>query len=186
MKDVLIVTDAKKIKVLAEKTRVDILSLLRDRPMTASELSMILNKDPSTIHRHVTLLKEAGFVEVIGKEGNEKLYGRSARVFLITPYENDANALVAMDKIHTNEALRLYKIFIKAGFEISNRKEFINLIKKFLSNFESLSRDIIKKLEGVEINRLEFIRIMALLALINSPKLQEEARRLRELLGLGD
>ncbi|MBC7096051.1 helix-turn-helix transcriptional regulator, partial [Thermococcus sp.] len=153
MKDVLIITDAKKIKVLAEKTRIDILSLLRDRPMTTSELSMILNKDSSTIYRHVTLLKKAGFVEVVGKEGNERLYGRTARVFLITPQENDANALVAMDKIHTNEALNIYKILTEAGFEISNKKEFIKLTKKFLSNFESLSKDIVKKLEGIEINR---------------------------------
>ncbi|ACS91017.1 winged helix-turn-helix domain-containing protein [Thermococcus sibiricus] len=186
MKDVLIVTDSKKIKILAEKTRLYILSLLRDRPMTISELSMLLNKDPSTIHRHITLLKEAGFVEEIGKEGNEKLYGRSARVFLITPYENDANAWVAMEKIHTEEAIRLYELLTEAGFKIRNKKEFISIIKRFISQFETLSRDMIKKLEGVEMNRLEFIRIMALMTLINSPKLQEEAKKIRELLGLED
>lgn len=35
-------------------------------------------------------------------------------------------------------------------------------------------------------NRLEFIRIMVLLTLVNSPKLQEEAKKLRELLKLED
>ncbi|MBC7096060.1 MAG: ArsR family transcriptional regulator, partial [Thermococcus sp.] len=74
----------------------------------------------------------------------------------------------------------------EAGFEISNKKEFIKLTKKFLSNFESLSKDIVKKLEGIEINRLEFIRIMALLTLTNSPKLQEEAKKLRKILKLED
>lgn len=147
MRDVLIITDSKKIKILAETTRLDILSLLRDRPMTISELSMLLKKDPSTIHRHITLLKEAGFVEEIGKERNEKLYGRSARVFLITPYENDATAWMAMDKIHTNEAVRLYEIFTEAGFIIPSKKEFVNMIKKFLSTFESLSRTLLKGLK---------------------------------------
>ncbi|KPU63917.1 ArsR family transcriptional regulator [Thermococcus sp. EP1] len=186
MKDVLIVTDPKKIRVLAETTRLDIISLLRERAMTVSELSMLLNKDPSTIHRHINLLKQAGFIEEVGREGSEKLYRRSAKVFLISPYENDASAWVAMDRIHTKEAMRLYEIFTEAGFIIPNKKEFVTLIKKFLSNFEFLSRDIVKRLEGVEMNRLEFIRIMVLLALINSPQLQEEAKKLREILKLED
>ena len=51
---------------------------------------------------------------------------------------------------------------------------------------ERLSRDLIKRLEGINLNPIEFIHLMNLLVLINSPELQEEAKELRKVLKLED
>lgn len=186
MKDVLIVTDPEKIKLLADRTRLEIINLLRERPMAASGLSILLKKDVSTIYRHINLLEKAGFVRAVGKEGNEKLYRRTARIFLIAPAGEGNLITLTMDAIHHREAETLYNLFKRAGFEIEDRTLFINVIKTFLSSLETLSRDLVKRLEGMNIDPIEFIHLMNLLVLINSPKLQEEAKKLRELLKLED
>ncbi|WP_456450305.1 ArsR/SmtB family transcription factor [Palaeococcus sp. (in: euryarchaeotes)] len=186
MKEVLIITDPEKIKLLADRTRLEIVNLLRERPMAASELSIMLKKDVSTIYRHLNLLESAGFIKAVRKEGNEKLYRRTARIFLIAPSREGDLVTPIMDVIHFQEAETLYNLFTSAGFEIEDKDMFVEIIKTFLSNFEALSRDLIKRLEGIDINPVEFIHLMSLLVLINSPKLQEEAKKLRGLLKLED
>ncbi|MCD6524554.1 MAG: winged helix-turn-helix transcriptional regulator, partial [Thermococcus sp.] len=83
MREVLIITEAEKVKALSEETRFRILQLLRERPMTINELSNILGKDRTTIYRHIKMLENAGLVEELETPGNEKIYARSARIFLI-------------------------------------------------------------------------------------------------------
>ncbi|MCO6042201.1 winged helix-turn-helix domain-containing protein [Thermococcus alcaliphilus] len=186
MKEVLIVTDPEKIKLLGDRTRLEIVNLLRERPMSVSELSVMLKKSPSTIYRHINLLEKAGFVEEVGRDGNETLYRRSARIFLIAPYQEGEITTPTMKAIHRQEAETLYNLFKNAGFEIDDKKIFIEVLERFLTTTERLSRDLIKRLEGFDLNPIEFIHLMNLLVLINSPKLQEEAKELRKLLKLED
>lgn len=186
MKEVLIVTDPEKIKLLGDRTRLEIVNLLRERPMSVSELSTTLKKSPSTIYRHVNLLEKAGFVEEVGRDGNETLYRRTARIFLIAPYQDGDIITPTMKAIHQQEAETLYNLFKNAGFDIADKKTFIEILERFLTTIERLSRDLIKRLEGFELNPIEFIHLMNLLVLINSPKLQEEAKELRKLLKLED
>lgn len=132
--------------------------------MAASGLSILLKKDVSTIYRHINLLEKAGFVRAVGKEGNEKLYRRTARIFLIAPAGEGGNLITpTMDAIHHREAETLYNLFKRAGFEIEDRTLFINVIKTFLSSLETLSRDLVKRLEGMDIDPIEFIHLMNLL-----------------------
>ncbi|USS41124.1 winged helix-turn-helix domain-containing protein [Thermococcus aggregans] len=186
MKEVLIITDPEKIKLLGDRTRLDIVNLLRERAMSVSEISVVLKKNPSTIYRHINLLEKAGFVEKVGRDGNETLYRRSARIFLITPYQDRDVTTPTMRALRQQEAETMYKLFKDAGFNIEDKKAFIETIEKFLTTVERLSRDLIKRLAGLNLNPIEFIHLMNLLVLINSPKLQEEAKKLRELLGLKD
>jgi DNA-binding transcriptional ArsR family regulator len=186
MKEVLIVTDPEKIKLLGDRTRLEIVNLLRERPMSASELSAMLKKSPSTIYRHINLLEKAGFVEEVGRDGNETLYRRTARIFLIAPYQDGDVTTPTMKAIHRQEAETLYNIFTNAGFEIDDKNAFIELVERSISAVETLSRDLIKRLEGFDLNPLEFIHIMNLLVLLTSPKLQGEAKELRKLLKLED
>ncbi|WP_456396518.1 ArsR/SmtB family transcription factor, partial [Thermococcus sp.] len=83
MKDVIIITEPERVMILSENTRFRILELLRERPMTINELTEILDRDRATIYRHIKTLEKAGFVEEIGQEGNERIYARTARIFLI-------------------------------------------------------------------------------------------------------
>lgn len=186
MKEVLIITDPEKIKLLGDRTRLDIVNLLRERPMSVSELSVVLKKDPSTIYRHINLLEKAGFVEEVGRDGNETLYRRSARIFLITPYPKEDITTPTMKAIHRQEAETMYNLLKNAGFKIEDKKAFIEILERFLTMLERLSRDLIKRLEGTNLNPIEFIHLMNLLVLINSPKLQEEAKELRKVLKLED
>lgn len=186
MKEVLIITDPEKIKLLGDRTRLDIVNLLRERPMSVSELSVVLKKDPSTIYRHINLLEKAGFVEEVGRDGNETLYRRSARIFLITPYPKEDITTPTMKAIHRQEAETMYNLLKNAGFKIEDKKAFIEILERFLTMLERLSRDLIKRLEGTNLNLIEFIHLMNLLVLINSPKLQEEAKELRKVLKLED
>ena len=186
MKEVLIITDPEKIKLLGDRTRLNIVNLLRERPMSASELSVVLKKDPSTIYRHINLLEKAGFVEEVGRDGNETLYRRSARIFLITPYPKEDITTPTMKAIHRQEAETMYNLLKNAGFKIEDKKAFIEILERFLTMLERLSRDLIKQLEGINLNPIEFIHLMNLLVLINSPELQEEAKELRKVLKLED
>ncbi|RLF79164.1 ArsR family transcriptional regulator [Thermococci archaeon] len=186
MKEVLIITDPEKIKLLGDRTRLNIVNLLRERPMSASELSVVLKKDPSTIYRHINLLEKAGFVEEVGRDGNETLYRRSARIFLITPYPKEDITTPTMKAIHRQEAETMYNLLKNAGFKIEDKKAFIEILERFLTMLERLSRDLIKRLEGINLNPIEFIHLMNLLVLINSPELQEEAKELRKVLKLED
>ena len=83
MKEVLIITEPETVKVLSEETRFKILQLLRMGPMTINELTEALGKDRTTVYRHIKLLESAGLVIEVESQGNEKVYGRSARLFLI-------------------------------------------------------------------------------------------------------
>ncbi|WP_253910290.1 hypothetical protein [Thermococcus sp. 101 C5] len=95
-------------------------------------------------------------------------------------------ATPTMKAIHRQEAETLYNLFKNAGFEIDDKKTFIEVLERFLTTIERLSRDLIKRLEGFDLNPLEFIHIMNLLVLLTSPKLQGEAKELRKLLKLED
>ncbi|WP_087036251.1 winged helix-turn-helix domain-containing protein [Thermococcus litoralis] len=186
MKEVLIVTDPEKIKLLGDRTRLEIVNLLRERPMSVSELSVTLKKSPSTIYRHINLLEKAGFVEEVGRDGNETLYRRSARIFLIAPYQEGDITTPIMKAIHRREAEMLYNLFKNAGFDIEDKKTFIKIVERFLRTLDMFSSKFAKRIEGFDLNPIEFIHLMNLLVLINSPELQEEAKELRKLLKLED
>jgi len=134
MKEVLIITDPEKIKLLGDRTRLNIVNLLRERPVSASELSVVLKKDPSTIYRHINLLEKAGFVEEVGRDGNETLYRRSARIFLITPYPKEDITTPTMKAIHRQEAETMYNLLKNAGFKIEDKKAFIEILERLSTN----------------------------------------------------
>ncbi len=88
-KDIKFIKDMSLLKISLEDTRKNILSLLRVRDMSISQLAEALDKDPSNINRHLSKLESAGFVMVTGerKVNNipQKLYGRTADSFLFKP-----------------------------------------------------------------------------------------------------
>lgn len=89
-KDVKVIKDIDAIKVGVEKTRSKIVALLKIKDMTISQLAEALERDQSTIYRHIKKLEEYDFLEVTGERKlhhiPEKLYGRTAAVFLFSPF----------------------------------------------------------------------------------------------------
>ncbi len=89
-----------RIRVSLEETREKILALLRVNNMSISQIAEVLNKDQSTINRHIKKLESAGFVEVVGERKEhhipERIYGRSADTFLINPDVQSTKKLAAL------------------------------------------------------------------------------------------
>jgi len=62
------------LKTMVVDTRADILKLLEDRQMTASEISRALNKHVTTVSEHLEVLKESGLVERLERPGHKWIY----------------------------------------------------------------------------------------------------------------
>ena len=145
MSKVKVVTDPEVIKLMLESTRRQILSLLRSKEMTISQLSEILGKTPQTIYHHIEKLKEAGLVEVKRTEmkGNliEKYYGRTADAFYINLYLGDEELrYFARSRLKTKLG-----IFKALGYEFDDEKLLDimdRLLKKEYEYKTQISREI--------------------------------------------
>ena len=105
--NIVIVTDPKRIKVGIEETRRHILSLLKIKAMTVAELAEALNKDQSTIYRHIEKLTEHDYVEASDERRihhiPEKIYSRTAMTFLLSPDKKLAGEDIDLMKKMTEE-----------------------------------------------------------------------------------
>ena len=183
MREVLIITQPEKVKALSDETRFRILRLLRQRPMTIWELSMAIGKDRTTIYRHVKALEKAGFVEEVGSEGNEKLYGRTARLFLIKaePHESIENIRQTYLQV---EAEKLVSILEKAGIRVKDRERLTELVKEILDEIELNSQHIIRRISeaNVEMSEIELVHFLNMLVFLQSCELCEKANEVKKLI----
>jgi len=94
VKEFLVIRDVRKFKEASEPSRREILQLLAIKDMSVDELAKILEKDVSTIYRHINRLEAAGFVEVAREERvgpvSKKYYRRVAKIIIgiIPPEES--------------------------------------------------------------------------------------------------
>jgi DNA-binding transcriptional ArsR family regulator len=92
--DVLVVRQPEQLKALGDDLRSKIVILLRDRAFSTTELAARLGLPKGTVGHHVKVLEKAGLVRVVRtrqvRAMTEKLYGRSARLFLFRSTETDA------------------------------------------------------------------------------------------------
>ncbi len=147
-KEIRVVKDPEKLRVSLEKNRSQILALLRVKDMTISQISEALNKDQSTIYRHIKKLEEAGLVDVCGEKRQhhipERVYGRTADVFIprIEPMEtgNPSSVQLTWKKEHVIEIIEQLE---DIGYEIDNKEETIDLLDHFL---KELNKNITEKI----------------------------------------
>jgi len=87
--EIRILDDPEIIKVAIDPTRRKILELLRFNNLSVSQMVSILDKDQSTIYRHVEKLQKAGYIEQSGEHKEhhipEKVFSRTARIFFMAP-----------------------------------------------------------------------------------------------------
>ncbi|ASJ08180.1 transcriptional regulator [Thermococcus siculi] len=185
MREVLIITEPEKVRVLSEETRFKILQLLRMRPMTISELSEVIGKDRTTVYRHVKTLEKAGLVEELESQGNEKVYSRSARIFLIKAEPDESIEQFRQAYLQV-EAEKLVQILEKAGFKIKNRTELARLAKEVLDEIEIRSQPVLKRISqaDIDLTEVELFHLLNMLVFMQSCELCERARRASELLEL--
>jgi len=86
MKEFLIIRDAQKFKEASEPSRQKIIQLLSIKEMSVDELAKILERDVSTIYRHVDKLEDAGLVEVAREERvgpvSKRYFRRAAKIII--------------------------------------------------------------------------------------------------------
>ncbi|NJE08404.1 ArsR family transcriptional regulator [Thermococcus sp. M39] len=183
MREVLIIAELDKMKILAEPTRFKILELLRMHPMSITELSAFLRKDRSTVYRHIKALEKAGFVEEIGHEGNEKIYARTARLFLLK-VEPDESIEEFRRQYLRIEASRLMEILKKSGIKIKDEEQFVKLVEEVLKEIEDHSQPILHKISktDLDLKEVELLHLLNLLVFLQSCELCEKAKKMRELL----
>ena len=84
--DVLVVSEPRQLKALADDLRTKIVMLLRDRARSTQELAGELGLPKGTLAHHVKVLERAGLIRVVRTRKvralTEKFYGRTARLFV--------------------------------------------------------------------------------------------------------
>lgn len=149
--DIMILDDPKKIKLAIDPTRRKILELLRLNDLTVSQMASTLGKDQSTIYRHVEKLLKADFIRQTGERKEhhipEKVYGRTARVFLFAP---GADTLSDSEVIAQHRREMHHKTFgqmKKMGYEPTDKTEkasielFTEINKVVQARFKDLGPD---------------------------------------------
>jgi len=87
--EIRVIDDPKIIKLVTDETRRAMLEMLRVNRLTVAQMAGILEKDQSTIYRHVEKLLGAGLIEQSGERKShhipEKVYCRTAKIFFLAP-----------------------------------------------------------------------------------------------------
>jgi DNA-binding transcriptional ArsR family regulator len=85
--DVLTVEDPKQLRALANPLRAKIVTLLRQRAASTTELARVLDTPKGTVGHHLKVLETAGLIRVVRTRRvralTEKFYGRVARLFVL-------------------------------------------------------------------------------------------------------
>ena len=89
----LVVREPEQLRALGDDLRSNIVILLRDRAFSTTELAEKLGLPKGTVGHHVKVLEKAGLVRVVRtrqvRAMTEKLYGRTARLFLFKSTDTD-------------------------------------------------------------------------------------------------
>jgi len=84
--DVLVVRESEQLRALGDDLRSEIVIMLREQAHSTTELAEKLGLPKGTVGHHVKVLEKAGLIRVVRTRQvralTEKLYGRTARLFL--------------------------------------------------------------------------------------------------------
>ncbi|MFO7792230.1 MAG: winged helix-turn-helix domain-containing protein [Candidatus Saliniplasma sp.] len=185
--DVELVHDSDRIRVLLENTRKNILELLKVDDMSISQIAEGLDKDRSTIYRHVKKLEEYGYVELKGEKVINNvpgmIYGRTAKLFLPCPKSMDPGDPITesltWDEDHT---LRILKSLKTLGYDFELSEELVEDLGEFFSNIDDKIIDILEDKGLVGMGFLETLRLKVLIILIEFCKNDEIHDEIEELI----
>lgn len=187
-KDIQVIRDADRIKVSLEETREKILELLRINDMTISQLAEALNKDQSTINRHIKKLQEAGFVEITGERKKhhipERKYGRSADGFILNPDGQNPKKMASL-------ILRWVLNFDKSTLERLDELGYENpksdiFVEEIYDFFYDLNHYIISQIDLMEEDFLDMsfddlLKLKILIYMVEIKKNPEVRDRFKEI-----
>ncbi len=189
--DVKVVRDPDHVKVAIEDTRSDILSLLRVNDMTISQIAENLDKDHSTIYRHIKKLEDAGYIKEIAqmKENHipKKVYTRTADAFLLSPTSIDggepSDLTLDWERENARKILELLEIM---GYSVDEGEdeEMIDILSNIFAELKEKVSDPIEEAED-EIGEISFpllMRFELLMFLLEKRKSEDVEEKFEKLL----
>ncbi len=179
MKEIEIVDDPEIIKIIVEETRSKILKLLRFRDMTISEIASILNKDVSTIFRHMKKLEKAGIVKVTGERRvhniPEKVYGRTIRTIILAPeaYEKSAVYKRFREKAYSE----IKEALLEMGYVVEDDK----FLREFILRMEEIPIEDLNMLtRDMDWNNLRLLKALIVLMKIDGKSIEELKKKVHK------
>ncbi len=190
MKDeIRLIEDPASLKVGLEGTRSQILALLRVKEMAISQIAEALGKDQSTIYRHVKKLEESGFIEVVDERKQhhipEKIYGRTANWFLLTPEPLGSKTPYALGMDWNEDRISsCLDILEEMGFVCDKKEEVVQRLNEILCSLESeVTRDMMDSLdENMNIDFFSLLHVKFLVELLKVEYEEELNREIKEII----
>ncbi len=179
--------DSETLKIGLEKTRKQILDLLKVKNMTISQISEALDKDQSTVYRHVKKLKEANFVEVKGEKKEhhvpERIYGRTADVFLMSPEPiSSQNTSAVGVKWSENKVDELMKALESMDYDIIDEELIKDLSDHLQEIDKEINEELSESLEGnIDMDFFSIMQIKFILTFIKLLKEKEDLNRFKNI-----
>ncbi len=148
-KDLKVIEDPETIKIGIEETRSKILSFLKEDDLTIKDISNKLDKDKSTIYRHVKKLEEHDFVGTIEDDGKRR-YTRKAHTYYIDPeyidFEDKLSVIINWHLDFNSEDLNFMD---ELGYGNDGSDDLLEDISWFLTN---LDKRLENKIDDNDIN----------------------------------
>ncbi len=147
--EIRVIDDPAVIKLVTDETRRAILELLRVNRLTVAQLTSILEKDQSTVYRHVEKLLKAGLIEQTGERKEhhipEKVYGRTAKIFFLAPGVDAVPGKDALLKHWEQSTEKVARLLRQIGYDDINeaalRDAFLEIEKTVSGRIRDLKPD---------------------------------------------
>lgn len=172
MDEIRLIRDPQAIRIVSDPTRRNILSLLRLKGMTASEMAGILEKDQSTVYRHLDKLQEADLVTASAERKThhipEKVYARTARIFLVAPDASADLEDVDLGRFYGREEVtRLLRALERMGYLKEVDDDLVRAARRLMLQIDDAVRGELERARAAEPLELHTLwRLEMLLLLI--------------------
>lgn len=167
-----IIRDPRAIVIGMEKNRREILKLLRFSDLTVSQITEILDKDESTIYRHIKKLEEVGLVSVVGKRKRyhipEKVYGRSSNLYIFAMDEKAPEKEVKIKEDYEREMIGDAIEHLKnLNYTVKDEEKTVNLL---LNLFKKLRHGWNEQLENKNLDLEMYRRLFTINLILKAEK----------------
>ncbi len=188
-KDVMVLQDPEIVKIATESTRRNILSLLRVNDLSISQVAEILQKDQSTVYRHMKKLESHGLIRIVGERKvhhiPEAVYGRIADSYIIIPEidKNEHNPIIYYKRGIVKEVMNVIKAM---GYKIESERIFSRDFFRFVDALDEATAGDWKRIEkkDIKMDNKTFANTVLLLTLIKineNPELKDYMEEIGEL-----
>ena len=150
--DRLVLTRPAQARAVGHPLRMTILGLLTERAASVAELAEATHRPKSTIAHHVSVLHDAGLVQVVRtrrvRAVEERFYGRAARTVTISvdpggpelPLDFNDFEVAARESSAAYEARRLWAFLRHARLSDEQASEFWTRIRDLVEEYDRLPR----------------------------------------------